>query len=273
MSGITPNILAAWREYVGRQSVDRQHLELESLRRYAVAVDANIDVERELPPLAHWAFFLPTTVDEGMGEDGHARRGAFLPPITLARRMFAAATIDFLAPLLIAEKAELSTTIKNVAHKVGASGDLIFVEVERHVRQRGVVRIREDQHYVYRETGAPVPMPQPLTCRPAGELWQPDAVNLFRFSAATFNAHRIHYDAAYAVCVEQYPALVIHGPFAAAKLAALAQRDGPLARFTFRANAPLFLGQPVSLQKRGEEVLAVRCDGVTAMTAQSRFQQ
>ena len=187
--------------------------------------------------------------------------------------MFASATMEFSEPLLIGMEARLTSTVTDITHKSGSSGDLVFARVERVLSQAGLDRVREEQTYVYRADGEPVPMPIPASPPPAGELWEPDEVNLFRFSAATFNGHRIHYDLPYARGVEGYPSLVIHGPFTAAKLALLASRDGDLASFSFRAQAPLFLGQPVFLQ-RGEstgEYCAVRADGVIAMTAQVNF--
>ena len=129
------------------------------------------------------------------------------------------------------------------------------------------MRLRERQSYVYRNVGEPSLMPNPAEAAPEGELWHPDAVNLFRFSAATFNGHRIHYDAPYVQAEEGYPAPIVHGPFTAAKLAGLAARKAPLKSFSFRAQAPLFLGQSITLQADVSEVRAIRCDVATAMTA------
>ncbi len=268
MSGIDPAALEEWKAAVGRTEVRNELLEFESLRRYALAVDADPAVEKVLPPLPHWAFFLPQPQDSEIGPDGHPKRGGFLPAITLPRRMFAAADIRFEAPLVLGGNAEQVSTIAEVTHKSGRSGDLVFVEVDRVLSQGGTVRVRERQSYVYRDMGDPAPMPVAADTAPDGEMWQPGPVNLFRFSAVTFNSHRIHYDAAYAKGEEGYPALVVHGPFTAAKLAGLAGRKGALARFAFRAQAPLFLGQPIYLQHGEGEVSALRCDGATAMKAE-----
>jgi 3-methylfumaryl-CoA hydratase len=271
MSGVAADKLAQWKTAVGRVENRYERLERESLRRYALAVGSNADVERVLPPLAHWAFFLPRAVDIDIGEDGHCRRGGFLPPITLPRRMFAAAEIDFEAPLLLGEEAQLTSTIAGVTHKSGKTGDLVFVEVDKLLSQQGSLRVRERQSYVYKDAGAPIQLPPVGEQLIEGQRWQPGAVNLFRFSAATFNSHRIHYDLSYARNEEGYPALVVHGPLTAARLAGLAESAGPLASFSFRAQAPLFLGPPVYLQRDGGEVRAVRCDGTTAMTARVRY--
>jgi 3-methylfumaryl-CoA hydratase len=271
MSTLDPAAVEDWKGAIGRRMVERQKLELEPLRRYSVAVGGGTDVEAQLPPLAHWAYFLPLARDEQIGEDGHPRRGDFLPAVTLPRRMFASAEIEFVEPLMLGEDAELVSTIADVTHKSGKSGDLVFAVVERVLSQAGSVRVREKQSYVYRDAGAPAPMPVPADPAPEGEVWQPDSVNLFRFSAVTFNSHRIHYDVPYATGVEGYPALVVHGPFTAARLAAFAEREGTLASFSFRAQSPLFLGQPIRLCKGEGEVQAVRCDGATAMIAKLTY--
>ena len=268
MSGIAPETVRAWRKATGRQRTQRQRLEEGALRRYALAVGC--DDEAALPPLPHWAFFVPDPPDIDLGPDGHPKKGGFVPDIALPRRMFAASEMTFERPLDIGAQAELSSTIIDVTHKSGRSGDLVFVDVERVLSQRSEERVRERQTYVYRGQGTSgqLSLPCPADKAPDGEVWQPSEVNLFRFSAATFNAHRIHYDLPYARDVEGYPALVVHGSFTAARLAALAERKGPLASFAFRAKAPLFLGQPVYLRRLSEtEVEAVRCDGMTAMAA------
>jgi 3-methylfumaryl-CoA hydratase len=258
-----------WRKAIGRLEERTEKLGTEQLRRFALAVGSDFAVEEAAPPLSHWAFFLPSPDDGAIGIDGHPKRGGFLPDISLPRRMFAASSMEFHAPLELEVDARLVSRIADVSHKRGRSGDLVFVEVERTIEQGGAVRVRERQSFVYRGEGEPAALPGPLPAPPVGELWMPGAVNLFRFSAATFNGHRIHYDLPYARDVERYPALVVHGPFTATKLAALAMREGPLARFSFRAMAPLFLGQPIYLRVAGDcAVEAVRCDGTVAMRAE-----
>lgn len=270
MTAITPEQIEDWRSTIGRESVATQVLDASAFALFALATGLAVDYA---PPLGHWAFFLPQPADDQIGEDGHPKRGDFLPPVTLPRRMFAASDIAFEAPLAIGQAARLVSIIAEVQHKSGRSGDLVFVTVERALEQDGTIRVRERQSYVYREAGAAVPLPEPAAEDPVGERWTPDPVHLFRFSAATFNAHRIHYDRDYASQVEGYPSLVIHGPFTASKLAALAARDGTLARFSFRAQAPLFEGQPVFLQRGDEQgaYRAVRADGAVAMTANAEF--
>lgn len=271
MSTIDDRLVAEWQAAVGRRQVLRQTLETESLRRYALAIDSDPAVERKAPPLAHWAFFLPRPADSEIGTDGHPRRGGFLPAITLPRRMFAASDIRFEAPLDLGMSAEQVSTIASVTVKNGRSGDLVFVEVDCVLSQDATVRIAERQSYVYRGDGAQVALPE-CASGMDGEVWRPGPANLFRFSAATFNGHRIHYDQPYATGVEGYPALVVHGPFTAARLAGFAARWGALASFAFRAQVPLFVGQPIYLKKTADtEVSAIRCDGAIAMTAKVTY--
>ena len=261
--------LEGWKAAIGRRQVARQRLEVESLKRYALAL--GLDATTDAVPLAHWAFFLPMAETSRLGPDGHPARGGFLPAISLPRRMFAAAHMRFEAPLALGEEAEMTSLVKDVRLKTGRSGALAFVEVERSLMQQGMLRVRETQTYVYRQAGAPQPLPQPAaqpdTASETAIEWTPGPVELFRFSAATFNSHRIHYDLPYTREVEGYPALVVQGPMVAARLAGLAARRGRLARFSFRALAPLFAGQPVWLTQDGDSLRALRCDGADAMHA------
>jgi len=276
-SAISAEQIADWRGAIGRTSVLQQTLDEASLRRFAVAVGADTDVEKRPPPLAHWAWFLDAVETSGLGADGHAQRGAgLLPPIALPRRMFAAATMRFQAPLVLEESADLTLTVADVTLRQGKTGDLVFVEVDRALSQRGEARVIERQTLVYRGQGDPLPpvLEGPTGGHGADEVWIPTTVELFRFSAATFNAHRIHYDQPYARAVEGYPDLVVHGPLTAARLAGLAVRragGAPLKTFQFRAVAPLFVNQPVRLSAGDPSggLAATRCDGAIAMSAEA----
>ena len=266
--------LAEWREFVGRSSVRRQILEPEALRRYAVAVGASTGGDGLQPPLAHWAFFLDETESQFLGIDGHPRRGIGLfPPVRLPRRMFAASSVRTFAALELGVEAILLQTIIDVKHKTGSTGDLVFLELQRVLSQRGSVKVEEVQTIVYRNAGGQVSPVVVMEQQPKLECfeWLPSTVELFRFSAATFNGHRIHYDLPYAQQEEGYPGLVVHGPLTAAKLHAVASsraRSG-LKEFSFRVKAPLFVNQPVRLvhSNEGCVVDAVRCDGVIAASA------
>ena len=272
---IRPEEIESWQAHVGRRELRRQRLDVESLRRFAAAQGADLEVDKRPPPLAHWAWFLEAIAPDGLGADGHPRRGGLLPPVRLPRRMFAAAAMTFDAPLEVGGPAELSLTVAEVRHRAGKTGDLVFVEVDRVLSQDGVQRLSERQTIVYRGLGAATPPVAPTDLPPHrnAEVWTPGPVDLFRFSAVTFNSHRIHYDLPYATGEEGYPGLVVHGPFTAARLFALARaRAGKdLRTFSFRAVAPLFAGQPIYLAPGAEDgdVQALRCDGAVAMTARA----
>jgi 3-methylfumaryl-CoA hydratase len=270
---VTEADVETWRGWIGRAETRRQGLDPEIARRYAAAVGSDLDVDRAFPPLGHWAYFVDVAGPQGLGPDGHPKRGGdgLTPPITLPRRMFAAGDLVFVEPLALDQDAQLGLRIADVRHRSGRSGDLVFVVVDRTLSQAGRLRIQERQTIVYRDAGDPTPPVVPAADPPIGdETWTPTAVDLFRYSAATFNSHRIHYDRPYAMAEEGYPGLVVHGPFTASKLYAFASARGPIRRFTFQARAPLFEGQAIGL-RAGEglgQVEAMRCDGAVAMAAE-----
>lgn len=262
--------IALWRSWIGKRETREEVLDAQSLRRFAATIGEDGEA---MPSLAHWAYFLPAPADDEIGVDGHPKRGGFLPPISLPRRMFASSSMTFEGALKIGAPAAQISTVTDITHKSGRSGDLVFLQIERSVEQGGAVQVSEKQTIVYRDPGEPAPavVDAGLSAGPGMELWRPGPVSLFRFSAVTFNGHRIHYDLPYATGEEGYPGLVVQGPFIAAKLFGFARRrfTQPLTRFSFRALAPSFAGQPVMLSPGdGDgEVRAVRADGQTAMTA------
>jgi 3-methylfumaryl-CoA hydratase len=207
-----------------------------------------------LPPLAHWLYFLPLHRQSELGPDGHAKRGGFLPPVALPRRMWAGGRLAFLRPLRIGSAVSRTSTIVDVQHKTGRSGDLVFVLVRHEIRDGDGLALTEEHDIVYRDA------PQPGAAAPAGlrpatsATWQreivPDDVLLFRYSALTFNGHRIHYDRRYVTEVERYPGLVVHGPLQATLLLDLLRRELPaavVARFEFRALRPIFDSAPLRI--------------------------
>jgi 3-methylfumaryl-CoA hydratase len=260
--------LASW---VGRSRTDTAVLDPDVARRYAAAMGVDLDVEAHFPALGHWAYFNDAVAPTELGPDGHPKRGRFLPPVELPRRMFASAVFAFKAPLALGEPAQLVQTIADVRERSGRTGALVLVDVERRLSQAGALKLTETQTIVYREAGEPTPAVADTGAGGEGELWAPNTVDLFRYSAATYNGHRIHYDQRYVREAEGYPDLVVHGPFTAAKLCDLAARTAgaPLQAFSFRALAPLFVNQPVRLRHGAEpnSVIAVRCDGQTAVAA------
>ena len=206
-----------------------------------------------VPPLGHWLYFLPAARQSVIGEDGHPRRDSqgLLPPVPLPRRMWAGSRLDFLTPIAVGAALTRVTTIEAIKPKRGASGDLLFVTLRHDIAANGVPAIREEQDIVFREPAPASPAPQaptpvaPAEPADATRSISPDPVLLFRYSALTFNAHRIHYDRDYARDVEGYAGLVVHGPLIATLLMDHAQRAAPdivPRQFAFRAEAPLIDG-------------------------------
>ena len=268
---VTEADIAHWRTWIGKTESRTETLDAQALIRFAAAIGEPLDVREVHPSLAHWAFFLPIAAADQIGPDGHPRRGGFLPPITLPRRMFAASDMAFGDPLLLGREATRISTIRDVTHKSGRSGELVLLTVDHRIVQENSERVRETQTIVYRDAGAPMPAitPTAFPAQPGDVSWTPSTVDLFRFSAVTFNSHRIHYDLPYACAEEGYPGLVIHGPFTAAKLFGHARSGGRTpSRFSFRAVAPVFCGPSVLLREdEGGRFRAIRCDGRDAMVA------
>jgi len=209
-----------------------------------------------LPPLWHWLYFLPQPRRSEIGPDGHARRGGFLPPVPLPRRMWAGGRLQWAQdnPLVVGDAIQRFSRIESVTHKAGRTGDLVFVGVKHEVHNGRGLAITEEHDIVYRanpQAGDPVPAPQPAAQDAAWtETVMPDDVLLFRYSALTFNGHRIHYDRKYVTEVEGYPGLIVHGPLIATLLLDLLRNRLPGARvthFQFRAVRPVFDIAPFKL--------------------------
>lgn len=272
---IAESDIAHWRTWIGREEIRHEVLDTEALRRFAAAIGESLDVETRQPSLAHWASFLPIAAADQIGPDGHPKRGAFMPPITLPRRMFAAGRMEFGAALALGQPATRRSTIRDLQYKSGRSGDLILLDVEHAIEQAGEIRVTEWQTIVYRDAGAitPAVIPSDIEGTLEDTIWNPTSVDLFRFSAVTFNSHRIHYDLPYATGEEGYPGLVVHGPFTASRLFGHSRRGGREPRtFAFRAVAPMFCGAPIRLRETASgQLVAIRCDGADAMTASVEF--
>jgi len=200
----------------------------------------------ELPPLWHWLFFLPHHRQSEIGTDGHAKRGGFLPPVPLPRRMWAGGRLHWHAPLRVGDVVKRVSTIESVTHKAGRSGDLLFVLVKHEVHNAQGLCLTEEHDIVYRPAAQPSdPVPPPVAAQQQAS-WQrnitPDDVLLFRYSALTFNGHRIHYDRKYVTDVEGYPGLIVHGPLIATLLVDLVRRhtDRSIRSFEFKALRPTF---------------------------------
>jgi 3-methylfumaryl-CoA hydratase len=208
-----------------------------------------------LPPLGHWLYFLPACRQSELGQDGHPARGGFLPPVPLPRRMWAASSIDYASPLRFGETAVRTSEVIDVSFKEGRSGPLIFIKLQHTlVGEAGNPALVEMQDLVYRNPPSPTDSTRPADSAAGAARWvrplAPDAMLLFRYSALTFNSHRIHYDRRYAMEVEGYAGLVVQGPLMATLLADHLLRELPSARFrrfTFRAERALIDGTPISL--------------------------
>lgn len=254
-------------------------LPAEQIQRLAATLDRTdrLRAGDPLPLLWHWAAFTPEAPNAALGPDGHPRPLADAPMAGLPRRMFAGGRIHRHRPLVVGRRTVRTATVLDAREKAGRSGRLLIVEVAYEFHQDGHLAITEHQDLVYREASAALPALGASATAPKTSGWRDevtvDRVTLFRFSAATFNAHRIHYDDAYARDVEGYPGLVVHGPLTALLLAGSAARhlDAELTRFSFRATAPLFEGHRFftvgELDGEGATLRAVRDDGVAAMSA------
>ncbi|MEQ6249033.1 MaoC family dehydratase N-terminal domain-containing protein [Sulfitobacter sp. HNIBRBA3233] len=211
-----------------------------------------------LPQLWHWFGFAPVTPMAGLGADGHPRRGGLLPPVRLNRRMWAGGALEFLAPLHVGERLTRETRILNISEKRGAAGDMVFVTLEHDISGAQGLAVRERQDIVYLDIPDRFRAPKPIA-PPQAEISQTVEVSpplLFRYSAITFNAHRIHYDLPYTREVEHYPDLVVHGPLQANLLMDLATRERGRApsMFSFRGVHPVFASDRLTLaaQKTGD---------------------
>jgi len=273
---------AGYAQWIGREEITDDDLSLVPTLAAAAMLDdtaTHFEQGRALPPLWHWFYFLPRAPQALLGVDGHPQRGGFMPPIPYPRRMFAGASMRFHRPLLIGQPARRVAVIRDIRLKSGRSGALAFVSVLYRFFQEDRLCIEEEQDIVYREPGPAVACPRVLAWPPLPEgacarIVTPDPKLLFRFSALTFNAHRIHYDRPYAINEEGYPGLVVHGPLIALLLIELVRQQvvRPVQAFSFRGLAPLFDLAPFRVlcttASDGQLALEAQAsDGVAAMRA------
>lgn len=269
---------AAW---IGREVRAKDRLDEGLAARWL----ATFDLAKPHPPIMpqgiHFALCTPEAATASLGEDGHPARddspASFLPPFPMPRRMWASSKIAFHAPIAIGAVIERTSKVASVSQKEGGSGRLAFVDVEHVTKANGMIAVIETQTLVYREAAAP---DAPLSPPPPGEgkfdragwdahrVLTPDARLLFRYSALTFNTHRIHYDTPYAEQVERYRGLVVHGPLIASLLLQLAAQElgeNALRSFTFRGLSPAIAGEPLHLAmskgEAGYDLAAFAADG------------
>lgn len=270
-------------DWIGRVEVAEDAVTLRDARRMAAMLDADrapdaIEEDAPLPPLWHWLAFAPIVGMGGLGRDGHPALGGFLPPVTLERRMWAGGRVAFGAPLRIGEVLTRRSEIVKIAEKTGSAGRMVFVTVAHRITG-ATGEVREDQDIVYvamPERFSPPP-PVPVAEGAWEQPFSATPTRLFRYSALTFNGHRIHYDLPYAQEVEKYPGLVVHGPLQATlAMEAARTRSGlePLA-LKYRGVRPLFpeddprvVGWPVA---EGKQALGV-ATGAGLMTMQAEIE-
>ncbi|MBN8940775.1 MAG: MaoC family dehydratase N-terminal domain-containing protein [Rhizobiales bacterium] len=275
--------LKAW---IGREETVHDSLGLTPTRLLAATLDdrrTRFEIGDALPACWQWLYFLPGAPQSEIGPDGHPKRGGFLPPVDLPQRMFAGSELTVHRPLRFGLAAERRGIIRDVTPKAGKSGPLVFVTVDYEFSQDGRLCLTERQSIVYKDAGRPpaaaggTGAPPPFAASWSRRI-TPDLVLLFRFSALTFNSHRIHYDRPYATEIEHYPDLVVHGPLIAVCLADILRIEAgkTLSFFKFRAEAPLFVSAPFEVLGRadgeaGAELKAIGPSGVTAMSASATF--
>jgi 3-methylfumaryl-CoA hydratase len=274
--------MGKWDNWIGRQLHQSDSLTPAMLTRFRAVLDSEAagDIAAQA---VHWCLCTPEAATADLGEDGHPRRrnsaDSFLPPIPLPRRMWASSKVEFHAPISVGAAIARTSTVASITEKSGGSGPLVFVEITHATKADNVLAVSETQTVVYREASTAAPA---LLGEGEADLsgWQwhreilPCETLLFRYSALTFNTHRIHYDAPYAVNEERYRGLVVHGPLTATLLLDLAQRElgaNMLKSFAFRGQAPAFVGEALHLvgKQEGSEVTlaALGSDGRMVMSA------
>jgi 3-methylfumaryl-CoA hydratase len=248
---IDPATLATLQSWQGRRETRVDVATLAPLAAMSATLDredGEFKAGSAVPPLWHWLYFLPHPRQTEMGQDGHAKKGSFLPPVPLPRRMWAGSQLTWHQPIHVGDAITRTSTIESVNYKAGRSGELVFVAVKHEVHSGSALALTERQEIVYKaaarsgDVGAPVE----AATGPEWPMSRQVEVNtllLFRYSALTFNGHRIHYDRPYAMDVEGYPGLVVHGPLLATLLMDLVRRemhDARVTGFSFKAMRPVF---------------------------------
>ncbi|TDN59212.1 MaoC family dehydratase N-terminal domain-containing protein [Paraburkholderia sp. BL10I2N1] len=276
--------LAHLQKWIGRSERVSDTLTLTPMAALAATLDHDglpVAPGDALPPLWHWLYFLPVHRQSLIGPDGHPKRGGFLPPVELPRRMWAGSQLAFSRTLRAGDAVTRLSTIEDVTHKHGRSGDLVFVKVLHEISDAAGVAITERQDIVYRDHPAANEESPVLRLAPEGAQWtreiRPDPVLLFRYSALTLNGHRIHYDRPYATEQEGYQGLVVHGPLLATLLLDLLRRERPqeaVTAFSFRAMSPVIdtspffvCGRPESEEGKTVKLWIAGSDGTLRMEA------
>ena len=283
------------RRWIGKQRTITDVIRPQPVARMQATIERSRAAPRRGDPLPcawHWLFFLEAAPLRELGRDGHASRGEFLPPVALPRRMWAGGRMRFIEPICIGESIRKQSTITDVVRKTGRTGELCFVTVRHEFFGESMLKMTEEHDIVYRQEhdrNAPAPaIPTAPEKSDARRQITPTNVMLFRYSALTFNSHRIHYDVEYCREVEGFPGLVVHGPLTATFLAGMASEhcgdatlnEFAMDKFEYRAVSPLFGNQPftIACQTAGDkspgqlQLWAANADGELAMHATASIQ-
>ncbi len=283
--------MSEWDAWIGRKSSGTDRLDPSLAQRWLATFDLAEPPQSLMPQGVHFCLCTPDASTAALGADGHPKRddspGSFLPPFPMPRRMWASSAIEFRAPIAIGAQVKRESRVVSISEKHGGSGKLAFVNVEHQTHANGTLSVVETQTLVYREAAA---ADAPLSPPALGEAsfdasdWDavrtltPDPRLLFRYSALTFNTHRIHYDAPYAKEIERYRGLVVHGPLTASLLLQLAARElgeNRLRQFEFRGVSPAIADEPLHLVLRQSddayELGAFAADGRQITKAKASF--
>jgi 3-methylfumaryl-CoA hydratase len=277
-----PNLAGAWADWIGRSQTQTDVLTPAMLARFCATIDSAQSGD-QAPQAIHWALCLPEAATVGLDHDGHPKRGGFLPPLPQPRRMWASSRLEFHRPIAAGDRIGRVSTIAAIDEKSGSSGPLTFVQIDHRTRANDQLAVSERQTLVYREASSTAALARGDGAPALGE-WQwhrslvPSEAMLFRFSALTFNSHRIHYDAPYAMNEERYRGLVVQGPLTATLLLDLVAREigaNQLKNFAFRGVSPAIVGETLHLVGRRSGVAitlaALGSDGHDVMTASAEI--
>ena len=281
-----PNDLERLRDWVGKTESRVDTVTAWPVAALSAALDRKDPAPQpgdELPPAWHWLYFLEAKPASELGPDGHPKRGGFLPPVPLPRRMWAGGRIEFLQPLRVGQTIRRDSEILSVEPKHGRSGSLVFVTVRHTIGADDGIAVREEHDIVYRDAAKPGDPPPPGKPAPHAAAWQRsltgDPVLLFRYSALTFNGHRIHYDLDYVRSEEHYPGLIVHGPLQTTLLLDLCRRHAarPVRKLDYRALHPVFHTERLTVNGNpaadgsSAEVWTANAAGSYAMTGTATF--
>jgi 3-methylfumaryl-CoA hydratase len=274
------------REWVGKTETRADTITAWPVAALSATLDRNDPAPKpgdELPPAWHWLYFLDAKPASELGPDGHPKRGGFLPPVPLPRRMWAGGRIEFMQPLRVGDAIRRDSEIISVEPKHGRSGSLVFVTVRHTISTRDIAAVREEHDIVYRAAATAGDAPPPGKPAPQSAAWQRsligDPVSLFRYSALTFNGHRIHYDLDYVRTAEHYPGLIVHGPLQTTLLLDLCRRHAPrpVRKLDYRALHPVFHTERFTVNGNlhadgaGADLWTANAAGNYAMTGTATF--